>query len=111
MIITSNGIKLQSHISEKICNFLDKLNTKEEIQKFLGCLNYAGEFIPQLAKKRSLLQKLLRKNNTIGWSKDHTEAVKSLKDECKNLPKLRLPEPEDNLVLQTDLLICIGQLY
>ena len=28
MIITSNDIKLQSHISKKIYNFLDKLNTK-----------------------------------------------------------------------------------
>ena len=65
-------------------------------------MNYEREFIPQLEKKRSLLQKLLRKNNTIGWSNDHTEAVKSLKEEYKNLPKLRLPEPEDNLILQTD---------
>ena len=27
---------------------------------------------------------------------------KNLKEECKNLPQLRLPEPEDNLILQTD---------
>lgn len=41
LIIDKNGIKLQSHISKKIESFPDKLESKEQIQKFLGCLNYA----------------------------------------------------------------------
>ena len=27
---------------------------------------------------------------------------KNLKEECKHLPRLRLPEPQDNLIIQTD---------
>lgn len=65
-------------------------------------MNYAGEFIPDLAKKRNLLQKLIRKSNRLGWTKEHTKCIKNLKEECKNLPKLRLPDESDNLVLQTD---------
>jgi len=48
------------------------------------------------------LQSLLRKNNTLGWIEKHIEIVKKLKEECQQLPSLRLLEPEDNLILQTD---------
>ena len=65
-------------------------------------MNYAEGFIKDLAKKRNILQKLLRKNNTRGWSKEHTETVMSLKEECKNLPALILPEENDKLIIQTD---------
>ena len=102
MIISKNGIELQAHIAKTIIEFPDKLTTKKEIQKFLGCLNYAGEFIPDLAKKRNLLQKLIRKSNRLGWTEEHTKCVKNLKEECAKLPKLRLPDENDNLVLQTD---------
>ena len=63
MIIDSKGIKLQSHIAEKIKDFPDELRTKEMIQKFLGCLNYSSDFIKDLAKERQELQKLLTKKN------------------------------------------------
>ena len=63
MIIDSKGIKLQSHIAEKIKDFPDELRTKEMIHKFLGCLNYSSDFIKDLAKERHELQKLLTKKN------------------------------------------------
>ena len=102
MIIDSKSIKLQSHIAEKIKDFLDELRTKEMIQKFLGCLNYSSDFIKDFAKERHELQKLLSKKNQTGWSKKHTIIVKRLKNICSGLPKLRLPNENDNLILQTD---------
>ena len=45
MIIDSEGIRLQSHISKKIKDFPDELRIKEMIQKILGCLNYSSDFI------------------------------------------------------------------
>ena len=101
MIIDSKGIKLQSHIAEKIKDFPDELRTKEMIRKFLECLNYSSDFIKDLAKKRKELQKLLTKKNQTGWSEKHTIIVKILKDICSDLPKLRLPNENDNLILQT----------
>ena len=99
IIIESKGIKLQSHIAEKIKDFHDELRTKEMIHKFLGCLNYSSDFIKDLAKERQELQKLLTKKNQIGWSEKHTMIVKRLKDICLYLPKLRLPNENDNLIL------------
>ena len=63
MIIDPKGIKLQSHIAEKIKDFPDELRTKEMIQKILGSLNYSSDFIKDLAKERQELQKLLTKKN------------------------------------------------
>ena len=63
MIIDSKGIRLQSHIYEKIKDFPDELRTKEMIQKNLGCLNYSFDFIKYLAKEIHELKKLLTKKN------------------------------------------------
>ena len=63
MIRDSKGIKLQSHIAEKIKDFPHELRTKEIIQKNLGCLNYSSNFIKDLAKERHELRKLLTKKN------------------------------------------------
>ena len=73
------------------------------IQKILGCLNYSFDFIKDLAKERHELQKLLTKKNQTGWSEKHTTIVKSLKDIYSDLPKLRLPNENDNLILQTNV--------
>ena len=80
----------------------DQLRTKKQIQDFLGLLNYTSSYIPDLAKTKKDLESLLRKNNTLGWTEKHIEIVKKLKEECQQLPSLRLPEPKDNLILQTD---------
>ena len=75
---------------------------KKKIQGFLGLFNYATAYIFDLTKKKKDLQSLWRKNNTKGWSDHHTQIVKKLKEEYRNLPQLKLPEPEDNLIIQTD---------
>ena len=102
MIIDSRGIKLQSHIAEKIKDFPDELRNKEMIQQILGCLNYSSDFIKDLAKEIHELKKLLTKKNQTGWNEKLTMIVKRLKNICSNLPKLRLPNENENLILQTD---------
>ena len=65
-------------------------------------MNYASLYAPELSRKKKDLRSLLRKNKPKGWGDHHIEIVKNLKEECKNLPQLRLPELEDNLIMQTD---------
>ena len=45
---------------------------------------------------------MLTKKNQTGWSEKHTMIVKKLKNICSDLPKLRLPNENDNLILETD---------
>ena len=68
--------------------------------KFLGCLNYSSYFMKDLAKERHELKNLLTKKNQIRWSEKHTIIVKRLKNICSDLPKLRLSNENDNLMLQ-----------
>ena len=46
----SNCISLQNHISRKIIEYPIELRTKKKLQGFLGLLNYASSYIPDLAK-------------------------------------------------------------
>ena len=85
----SNGIYLQNHVSQKIFEYPNELRTKKQNKGFLGLLNYANYYIADLAKEKKDLYNLLRKNNIKGWSDCHTQVVKNLKEECKNVPHLR----------------------
>jgi len=59
--IDQTGIEMQPHICEKITNFPDQLTDCKQVERFLGCLNYISDFIPNLAWLRGPLQDLLKK--------------------------------------------------
>lgn len=102
MKLDGNGIELQNHILEKISSFPDKLVDKKHVQSFLGILNYASDFIKNLAELRKPFQKLLKKDKIFSFDKCLEDHVKKIKILCKNLPKLQLPKEEDDLILETD---------
>ena len=57
MYIKSGTIQLQDHIAKKVLEFPNKLEDKKQLQTFLGLLNYARNFIPNLGRKIEVLQK------------------------------------------------------
>ncbi|KAL0325274.1 UNVERIFIED_CONTAM: Enzymatic polyprotein [Sesamum radiatum] len=102
--IDEAGIELQEHIVEKICNFPDVLKDKKQLQSFLGVVNFAGIFIKDLAKYRKDFRPLLKETESAKWKWEeiHTQRVRELKQVCNNLPKLAIPQDEDELVVYTD---------
>ena len=102
MKLDGNGIELQSHILEKISSFPDKLIDKKHVQSFLGILNYASDFIQNLAELRKPFQKLLKKDKIFSFDKGLEGHVRKIKNLCKDLPKLQLPKEDDDLILETD---------
>ncbi|KAL0378406.1 UNVERIFIED_CONTAM: hypothetical protein Sradi_3146100 [Sesamum radiatum] len=92
------------HVVEKICNFPDILRDKKHLQSFLGVVNFAGIFIKDLAKYRkdSLTTSERNKEFKMEWEEIHTQRVCELKQVCSNLPKLAIPQIEDELVVYTD---------
>jgi len=86
---------MQPDICEKITNFPDHLTDRKQVERFLGCLNYISDFIPNLAWLRGPLQDLLKKRMNQQWQDYHTSLVKQLKQLCTNLPQLGIPEPGD----------------
>ena len=105
---------MQEHIVEKISNFPDILTNKKQLQSFLGVINFAGIFIKDLAKHRKDFRPLLkekpsakegtpiRERQKWEWEEIHTQRVRELKQVYKNLPKLAIPQDEDELVVYTD---------
>ncbi|KAL0345423.1 UNVERIFIED_CONTAM: putative enzymatic polyprotein [Sesamum radiatum] len=104
ILIDETGIELQDHIVEKIRNFPDVLKDKKYLQSFLGVVNFAGIFIKDLAKYRKDFRPLLKKTESSKWKWEeiHTQKVRELKQVCSNLPKLAIPQDEDELVVYTD---------
>ncbi|KAK4386102.1 Enzymatic polyprotein [Sesamum angolense] len=104
ILIDEAGIELQEHIVEKIRNFPDILKDKKQLQSFLGVVNFAGIFIKNLAKYRKDFRPLLKETEITKWKWEeiHTQRVRELKQVCNNLPKLAIPQDEDELVVYTD---------
>ncbi|KAK4407412.1 putative enzymatic polyprotein [Sesamum angolense] len=73
--------------------------------EFLGILiDEAGIFIKDLAKYRKDFRPLLKETESAKWKWEeiHTQRVRELKQVCNNLPKLAIPQDEDELVVYTD---------
>ena len=70
MKIDGKGIELQSHILEKITSFPNKLIDKKQVQSFLGILNYASDFIKNLAELRKPFQNLLKKDKIFSFNEN-----------------------------------------
>ncbi|KAL0424957.1 UNVERIFIED_CONTAM: movement protein [Sesamum radiatum] len=104
ILIDETGIELQEHIVEKIHNFPDTLKDKKQLQSFLGVVNFAGIFIKDLAKYRKDFRPLLKETESAKWKWEeiHTQRVRELKQVCNNLPKLAIPQDEDELVVYID---------
>lgn len=60
--IDKNGIKMQTHIVQKIINSNEQLDTKKKLQSFLGLVNQVRKYIPKLAENLKPLQQKLKKD-------------------------------------------------
>ncbi|KAK4406550.1 hypothetical protein Sango_0661500 [Sesamum angolense] len=64
-----------------------------------------GIFIKDLAKYRKDFRPLLKETESSNWKWEeiHTLRVRKLKHVCNNLPKLAIPQDDDELVVYTDV--------
>lgn len=92
---------LQPHISTALQQFPDYLSSPKTVQQFLGLVNYMTDFIPHIAKPRTILSALLTKNLP-PWSSKHLRAVQQLKYWSKQLPPLHILGHTSSRILQTD---------
>ena len=102
--ISSEGVLPQS---QKIQNFLNKLRfpkSKNDLQRYLGFVNYYRNYLPRLAEKLNPFYKLLKAEvpiNITSKLKETFDSVnKALSDACQLA--LKQPIPGKQLVLMTD---------
>lgn len=81
--------------------FPDEIKEKTQLQRFLGCLNYISDFLPNLRKTIQPLFQRLQKN-PIPWSGLHTSLVRDIKKKVTTLPCLVIPHPNAFMIVETD---------
>ena len=81
--------------------FPNQILDKTQLQRFLGCLNYVGEFVPYLNNIVKPLHDRLKKNPP-PWSDLHTQTVKEIKVKVQSIKCLYLPIPQAFKIVETD---------
>nr|WOA03487.1 reverse transcriptase [Atractylodes mild mottle virus] len=94
--------KPQNHILEHIHKFPDRLEDKKQLQRFLGILTYASDYIPKLAQIRKPFQAKLKKDVTWSWTDSDTSLMIKIKKGLKSFPTLYHPKLEDKLIIECD---------
>ncbi|RDX95013.1 Orf V, partial [Mucuna pruriens] len=95
---TIKPIQRSIEFAEKFSN---EIKDKKQLQRFLGCINYIANFIPNIMTECVPLYKRLRKN-PLEWNEEMTKIVIKIKNLVKRLPCLGLPDPKANLIVEID---------
>ena len=81
--------------------FPNQILDKTQLQRFLGCLNYVGDFVPYLNNIVKPLHDRLRKNPP-PWSDIHTQVVKEIKLKVQFIKFLYLLITRTFKIVETD---------
>ncbi|XP_049874146.1 uncharacterized protein K02A2.6-like isoform X1 [Pectinophora gossypiella] len=105
--LSSEGIKPLDKYIKSIASFREPQNV-EEIQSFLGLVNYIGKWIPNLATVTEPIREILRQklpkhaDITKFWKKEQALAFTELKSSLSNLHTLGFYDPHDKTQVIAD---------
>lgn len=74
----------------------------QELQSFLGLVQYLGPFIPHMSDKTKILRQLLKKEIPFEWTADHSKAFEDIKAEMNSDLMLRFFDPKEQVTLEVD---------
>lgn len=97
-LLEEGRMQVQQHILTRI--FPVKVINENTMRRFLSLINYVAAHYPHIAKDRRILCHLLRKDQP-KWEQKHHDAIKCIKEKCKDLPTLRLPR-SGYKIIETD---------
>ncbi|KAG6532409.1 hypothetical protein ZIOFF_006251 [Zingiber officinale] len=102
-IIGNCRIKLQPHVITKIADFNDnELKTTKGMRSWLGLLNYARNYIPNLGKLLGPLYAKTSPNGERKLNQQDWDLIHQLKTKVRQLPDLEIPPPECYMILEVD---------
>ncbi|XP_060070509.1 uncharacterized protein K02A2.6-like [Ylistrum balloti] len=99
--VTKNGVKPDL---EKVKAIQDMENPKckNDIQHFLGMINYLARFIRDLSTHTALLRGVLDKKNCWEWTDVHQKSFENLKEIVSNSPVLQYYDPTKLIRISAD---------
>lgn len=99
--LSERGIEADSDKLEVIRHFREP-KTAEEVQSFLGLVNYVGKFIPNLATLTEPLRLLMKQNHRFVWTPKQQEAFDQLKERMLDPMTLGYFDVDDRTQLIAD---------
>ena len=100
-VISANG--LQPDDSKiKAVKEMPRPQTRDDVKRFLGFIQYLSKFIPNMSEVDEPLRKLLRKDIEFHWEKPQQSSFDKLKELCCTTPVLAFYDPNKDLTIQCD---------
>ena len=99
--IVSEGIKIDPSKTEAITK-MPLPRSVNDLQRFLGMINYLGKFIPNLAEHATPLRNLLKKDVVFKLQKPQFDAIENLKTLVTSTPCLKIFDSNLPTRLKTD---------
>ena len=100
-LLTTEGLKPDPSKVEAIQN-MPELTNVNDVQRFIGFVNYSSRFLPKLLDIFEPLRRLTDKNAEWLWTKVHNDAVETIKYSISREPLLRYYRLEDEVTIQCD---------
>ena len=100
-IISSEGIKIDPSKTEAI-TLMSLPRSVNELQRFLGMVNYLGKFVPILTKRTTPFCNLLKKDVVFKLQKPELDAIENLKTLVTSAPCLKILDSKLPARLKTD---------
>ena len=79
-----------------------KTENLNDLQTFLGMIQYLSKFSPRIAELTEPLCDLMKKHAPYAWGPEHNQAFEYIKKEIVQAPILRYYDLKKETVLQTD---------
>lgn len=87
---------------------MPKPQSKKDLQRFLGMVNYLGKFHQKITELTSPLRTLLKKENAWQWNPEHEQAFKEIKKQMTNTPVLAHYDTSKPVTITTDSSVGLG---
>ena len=100
-IYTPEGIKPDPSKIDAIKR-MEAQSTKQELQSFLGMVNYLSSYIHHMSHLTSNLRNLLKKDSLFQWTETHQADFQMLKKAINKDVNLQYFDPKKQVVLQVD---------
>jgi len=81
---------------------MPKLSSVNDVQRFIGFVNYLSSFLPRLSDLCEPLRRFADKNAEWHWTNVHNDAVKKIKYLISRAPVLHYCGLEDEVTIQCD---------
>lgn len=102
-VIGNRKIRLQEHIIKKIADFSDdELKTTKGLRSWLGILNYARNYMPNMGKILGPLYSKVSPNGERRMNSEDWRLIREVRSTIRQLPELEIPPTKCFIIIETD---------